>query len=96
MRRGIGVEPPLPFPLEVEGDKVEGSGTLLFQSILPMERIDLPPTTQPLQTSVLARNGMRSACFFTVSILFTTRSVGRSALPPGSLKSEPSSLSTRT
>ena len=41
---------PLPFPLEVEGDKVEGSGTLLFQSILPMERIDLPPTTQPSAT----------------------------------------------
>jgi hypothetical protein len=41
---------PLPFPLEVEGDKVEGSGTLLFQSILPMERIDLPATTQPSAT----------------------------------------------
>ena len=37
----------LPFPLEVEGDKVEGAGTLLYQSILAMERIDLPPTTQP-------------------------------------------------
>jgi hypothetical protein len=45
---------PLPFPLQVEGDKVEGSGMLFYQSILPMERIDLPPTTQPADGSAAA------------------------------------------
>jgi hypothetical protein len=42
---------PLPFPLEVEGDKVEGSGMVLYQSILAMDRIDLPAaSTQPSST----------------------------------------------
>lgn len=39
-------EQPIPFPLEVEGDKVEGKGKLFYQSILPLERIELPPATQ--------------------------------------------------
>ena len=40
-------EQPLPFPLQVEGDPVAGKGILFYQSILPLERIPLPPATQP-------------------------------------------------
>ena len=38
---------PLPFPLQVEGDKVEGRGTLFYQAILDLNHVDLPPSTQP-------------------------------------------------
>ncbi len=40
-------QPPLPFPLMVEGQKVEGKGTLFYQFALPLERIAAAPTTQP-------------------------------------------------
>ena len=44
-------KPGVPFALEVEGDKVEGKGTLYYQAVLDLERIDLATTTQPADGS---------------------------------------------
>lgn len=41
---------PLPFPLYVEGDRINGSGVVYYQFILPIDRP--PPTTQPADTPV--------------------------------------------
>ena len=49
-RQASGGNAPLPFDLEVEGDKVAGKGYLFFQTVLDLERIDLPPSTQPATT----------------------------------------------
>jgi hypothetical protein len=42
---------PLPFGLEVQGDKVEGAGTIFYQFVLPMDRSKINqeaiPTTEP-------------------------------------------------
>ena len=43
-------QPPLPFPLLVEGQKVEGTGTLFYQFALPLDHIAMPPATQPATT----------------------------------------------
>ncbi len=37
----------IPMPLEVEGDKIEGSGSTVYQFILPLDQSGLSPTTQP-------------------------------------------------
>jgi hypothetical protein len=34
---------PLPFPMEVQGDRVTGSGTTFYQFALPLARNELPP-----------------------------------------------------
>lgn len=36
-------ESPLPFPMEVAGDLVTGSGTTFYQFVLPLDRGELPP-----------------------------------------------------
>ncbi len=44
---------PLPFPLKVEGQKVEGKGTTFYQFVLPMDHIaqaTTQPTGQPATT----------------------------------------------
>lgn len=39
---------PLPFPLDVNGDRVGGTGTVFYQFALPMDRVLPPePTTKP-------------------------------------------------
>jgi hypothetical protein len=38
---------PVPFALEVDGDKVAGKGTILYQRILALNRVPMPPATQP-------------------------------------------------
>jgi hypothetical protein len=41
---------PLPFPMEVQGDRVTGSGTTFYQFALPLARNELPlppPWPQP-------------------------------------------------
>jgi len=39
---------PLPFPLDVNGDRVEGVGTVFYQFALPLERVSVPrPVTKP-------------------------------------------------
>jgi NhaA family Na+:H+ antiporter len=40
-------EQPLPFPLEVDGQKVEGHGTVLYQISVPLPRDDQRATTRP-------------------------------------------------
>ena len=45
---------PLPYPLMVNGSKVEGDGTVFYQFALPIERIEPPPpapTTAPATTA---------------------------------------------
>lgn len=43
-----GTAAPLPLPLDVEGDKVEGEGTTIFEIALPIDRTPLyAPATQP-------------------------------------------------
>lgn len=47
---GQAGESPLPFPLEVEGDRVQGSGTTFYQIALPLhdpKNLRAPPATQP-------------------------------------------------
>ncbi len=43
---------PLPFPLEVEGQKIAGAGTVFYQFVLPLERIPAEAyhATDPTQT----------------------------------------------
>lgn len=45
---------PLPFPLEVEGDRVSGAGTVFYQFALPLDHSKVPTlpesTTQPAQS----------------------------------------------
>jgi hypothetical protein len=38
---------PLPIPLDVEGDRVEGTGIIYYQLIFPLDRSALAATTQP-------------------------------------------------
>jgi hypothetical protein len=39
---------PLPFPMDVEGERVSGTGTDFYQFVLPLDRSPLNvPTTQP-------------------------------------------------
>jgi hypothetical protein len=40
-------EGPIPIPLEVEGDKVTGTGTIFYQVALPLDRSAIPAATQP-------------------------------------------------
>jgi hypothetical protein len=47
-------EEPLPFPLEVQGDRVAGKGIVYYQFIIPVDRSavlkdPLAPTTQPVK-----------------------------------------------
>ena len=46
---------PMPIPVEVEGDKVSGTGTVFYQFILPLDRSKVlplrPPTTKPTTNS---------------------------------------------
>jgi hypothetical protein len=47
-------EEPLPFPLEVQGDRVEGKGIVYYQFIIPVDRSavlkdPLAPATQPVK-----------------------------------------------
>ncbi|MGH7214385.1 MAG: hypothetical protein ACREIT_06450, partial [Tepidisphaeraceae bacterium] len=50
---------PLPYPLEVEGNVVTGSGTTLYEFVIPLDRGDLDtraepsPATQPTVRSPL-------------------------------------------
>jgi hypothetical protein len=37
----------IPIPMEVEGDKVTGDGTIFYQFVLPLDRSELRATTQP-------------------------------------------------
>ena len=39
-------ESPLPFPLEVEGERVSGTGQTFYQFALPLDRSELPPPWQ--------------------------------------------------
>ena len=39
----------LPFPLDVEGDRIGGSGVNFYQFVLPIDHSKLPPTTQPAE-----------------------------------------------
>jgi hypothetical protein len=42
---------PLPIPVEVEGERIDGEGTLLYQIVLPLDRQAFEnPTTQPSAT----------------------------------------------
>jgi hypothetical protein len=38
---------PLPYPLEVDGEKLAGTGVTFYQFALPLARVAPPPTTQP-------------------------------------------------
>jgi hypothetical protein len=40
---GAVANSPLPFPMEVQGDRVTGSGTTFYQFALPLARDELPP-----------------------------------------------------
>ena len=42
----------LPFPLEVQGDKIEGKGVIYYQFVVPVDRSAVPaaPTTRPTAT----------------------------------------------
>src|SRR5690606_28786330 len=42
---GIADQTPLPIPLLVQGDTVEGTGVTFYQAVLPIDRT--APTTQP-------------------------------------------------
>jgi len=37
----------LPFPLEVQGDPVDGTGAIFYQTVLPLDRSRHPASTQP-------------------------------------------------
>ena len=39
---------PLPFPMRVEGDRIGGEGTTVYQYVLPLDRSEVsPPVSQP-------------------------------------------------
>src|SRR5205085_12245272 len=42
----------LPFPLEVQGDRIEGKGVIYYQFVVPVDRSAVPaaPTTWPSAT----------------------------------------------
>jgi hypothetical protein len=50
---------PLPIPLDVDGSRVSGDGTIFYQFVLPLDRSAMAPTTQPStqESNVLRASG---------------------------------------
>ena len=51
-------EGPLPFPLEVNGDRMSGQGVTFYQFVVPLDRsaLDAPPTTQEVEAAEVPSN----------------------------------------
>jgi hypothetical protein len=46
---------PIPIPMDVEGDRMTGTGTIFYQVVLPLDRSEMPAATQPTTSTADAK-----------------------------------------